>query len=277
MASLAVTDRFIELYLGLFFLILGPIGTIMQIFILTTVSYYRTTPCTFYFFIASIRECGLFIAAVGPLVFATILDIDITRISVVWCKLRFFLALSSGAVSSACTCLATIDQFLVTSQHDRFRQLSNIKNAHRVSLFTIIIWWLHDTLWLYYQDMSPVTGVCTYKSNMFFLYAILFICIILCGIPILIMMISGILSYRNIRKTIVLLRLRVDRQMTIIVFIQVVLTLIGLSPFGIYTAYAVIAEMVQKNTDKKVKNALISNITYLFCSVAYGVSVLKIF
>ncbi|CAF3017862.1 unnamed protein product, partial [Rotaria sp. Silwood2] len=219
---------------------MGLMGSVMQVFILTTVSYYRKTPCTFYFIIAAIHECGQFITAFGPLVVAAYLDIDITRISVVWCKLRFFFLASFCAIPLTCACLATIDQFLTTSQHVWFRQWSNIKIAYRASLAIVIIWWLHGTLWLYYQDMSSIIGVCIYRSNAFFAYTIFFICIILCVVHILIMMTFGFLAYRNIRRTTVLLRRHADRQLTIIVFIQILLTLIGITPYGIDSAYGLI-------------------------------------
>ncbi|CAF4927393.1 unnamed protein product [Rotaria sp. Silwood1] len=195
------------LYVGLFVVIMGLIGSVMQVFILMTVSYYRKTPCTFYFIIAAVHECGQFITAFGPLVIAAYLDIDITRISVVWCKLRFFFLASFCAIPLTCACLATIDQYLITSHHVWYRQWSNIKTAHRASLAIVIIWWLHGTLWLYYQDMSPTTGVCIYRS---------------------------------------------------------------ISPYGIYSAYAMITVNIQKNADRKVKEALAANITYLFGALAYG-------
>ncbi|CAF3560997.1 unnamed protein product [Rotaria sp. Silwood1] len=118
--------------------------------------------------------------------------------------------------------------------------------------------------------MSPITGACFNRTNAFHVYAVIFLCIILCGVHIFIMVIFGVLTYRNIRKTTFLLRLRVDRQLTIIVFIQILLTLVGLTPYGINATYAVITLNVQKNADQRAKEALADNITYLFASIAYG-------
>ncbi|CAF0910746.1 unnamed protein product [Rotaria sordida] len=118
--------------------------------------------------------------------------------------------------------------------------------------------------------MSPITGVCIYTTDAFYVYTVFFLGIILSGIPILITMTFGILAYRNIRKTIILTRLRIDRQLTMIIFIQVLLTLIGLSPYVIYNAYAIITMNNEKSADRKAKEALASNITYLFGSVAYA-------
>ncbi|CAM4757297.1 unnamed protein product [Rotaria magnacalcarata] len=80
----------------------------------------------------------------------------------------------------------------------------------------------------------------TYRSSGFFAYVIFFMCVILCGIPSFTIVTFGILTYRDIRKTIFLLRLRIDQQLTIVVFTQVFLTLIGLTPYTVYCLYAVI-------------------------------------
>ncbi|CAM4841335.1 unnamed protein product [Rotaria magnacalcarata] len=166
--------------------------------------------------------------------------------------------------------MATIDQFLITSQNARIRQLSSIKNAYRACFSLAIIWWLHGTLWIYYQELSPITNSCIYRSNKFFLYAVFFICIILCGAPCLIMVVFGLLTNRNIKQTTCLSRLRIDRHLMIVVFIQVFLTLIGLSTYGVYCAYKIITLNFQKTADQKVTDTLVGSITYMLCSVAYG-------
>ncbi|CAF1455627.1 unnamed protein product [Rotaria magnacalcarata] len=135
MASLPYIGQQFTLYVGLYFLITGLTGSIMLIFIFISVFSYRRTPCTFYFIIATVHDCGQLIARLAPYVVSAYLNIDITRISASWCKLRFFFATSLGAIPLTCACLATIDQFLVTSQNVRFRQWSSIKIAYRVCSF----------------------------------------------------------------------------------------------------------------------------------------------
>ncbi|CAF4993930.1 unnamed protein product [Rotaria socialis] len=173
-------------------------------------------------------------------------------------------------MSSSCLCMATIDQFFITSQNARIRQLSSIKNAYRVCLSFAIIWWLQGTLWIYSQNISPITGACVRRSYNFAFYGIFFSCVVLCGLPCLIMTIFGLLAYRNIGKTIFLSRLGIDRQLVIVVFIQVVLTLVGLAPYGINRVFLLITLNFQKTADEEVKETLASNITYLFSAVAYG-------
>ncbi|CAF2025826.1 unnamed protein product [Rotaria magnacalcarata] len=270
MTSLVFINQMIVIYFGAFIIIVGVFGTVMQAFILMAARYYRKTPSTFYFIVASIHECGIFIAAYLPLVLSVSVLTSRTEVFALWCKLRYFFAISCSAISSSCGCMAAIDQFLITSQNARIRQLSSIKNAYRACFSFAIIWWLHGTLWIYYQEMSPITHSCAYPSDTFFIYAVFFMCIILCGAPCLIMVVFGLLANRNIKKTTCLSRLHIDRQLMIVVFIQVLLTLIGLTPYTGYSAYKTITFYFQKTADQRLMDTLVGNITYMFCSVAYG-------
>lgn len=271
MASWAYIGQQFTLYVGLYFLITGLAGSIMQIIIYMTVATYRKTPCTFYFLIATIFDCDQLIASLGPYVVAAFFNIDLTRISVSWCKLRFFFATSFSAIPLSCACLATIDQFLVTSQNAGFRQWSNMTIARRASLCVIITWWIHGSLWLYFQDMSPITGVCVYIDTKFLIYAIIFIFFVLCFVHMIIMSTFSILAYQNVRKTTALARQNIDRQMVIMVSLQVLLTLIGLGPYGIYVAYTFVTIHISKSNDRKAQEALVATITYILCFLAYGV------
>lgn len=273
MMSLVLVERLFTIYFGLFVVIMGLIGSLMQVFIFTTTPDYRRTPCTFYFIIAAIHECGQSITAYAPRVITAFLNVDIVRFSAVWCMVRYFLLATFSAIPLTCASLATIDQYLITSQHVWCRRLSNLKNAHRVSFAIVMIWWLHGTLWVYFQEMSPITGTCRYINNAAFLYAVLFVCILLCAMNISIMMIFGTLAYRNIRRTTTLNRLRADRQLTIMVFIQVLLTIIGLIPYGASCAYALATINTPKTFDQIAKENLASTVTYLFGSITYGVSI----
>lgn len=272
MPSLTTIHRSIMIYVGLFIIMVGLFGSILQVITLTSVPYYRKTPSTFYFLIAAIHECGQFIATTGPLVVGACLDIDMSRLSAAWCKLRFFFTSSLSAIPLTCACLATIDQFLITCQQIRLRRWSTIKNAHRVSLVFVIVWWIHGTLWLVYQDMSPVEGVCFYRSRAFYFYAVFFFSITLGGAHVAIMVVFGILTYRNIRKTTFLMRLRVDRQITITVFMQVMLVLIGLLPYDLFNVYIIITKDYEKDSNQIAIEALIFGITSLFATLAFGVS-----
>ncbi|CAF1683923.1 unnamed protein product [Rotaria magnacalcarata] len=124
MVSLILINVLVVLYFGMFALLIGFTDSIIQVFVLTTVSFYRKALCTFCFIIAAIHECGLFVTAYGSIVVSGFLDNQLARTSAVWCKLRYCLISSLCAASSVCGYLATIDQCLTTSQNVRFRHWS---------------------------------------------------------------------------------------------------------------------------------------------------------
>ncbi|CAM4925821.1 unnamed protein product [Rotaria socialis] len=137
----------VVIYFGSFSTIVGLFGTVMQVFILMADRYYRQTPCTFYFIVAAIHECGIFTTAYGQLVASALIRTDLGQLSIVWC---------------------------------------------------------------------------------------------------------------------------IDRQLIIVVFIQILLTIVGLAPYGISRIFLLIRLNFQKTADEEVKETLASNITYLFSVVAYG-------
>jgi len=69
--SLTYIGDQITIYIGSIFLFTGLVGNGMNILIFLSVRTYRTTPCTFYFLIGSIR---------------VIYEIDLTRNSINWCR-----------------------------------------------------------------------------------------------------------------------------------------------------------------------------------------------
>ena len=74
-----------------------------------------------------------------------------------YCKCQAFLIQIFIATSLTGLCLATIDQFFVTSQSAYLRRFSNIKWAHRIVLIVIIVCCLHGIPFLLFYNISPIT------------------------------------------------------------------------------------------------------------------------
>ncbi|CAF1149376.1 unnamed protein product [Rotaria sordida] len=135
---------------------------------------YRTTPCTFYFLIGTVHDLLLILIVLGLRLVTVGFGIDLTRMSVVWCKARYYFFCTWAGILLTCQCLATLDQFLVTSKNARLRRLSTIKGAHRAVVVTLIVWWGQCIPWLIYQNISPINGACIYINPIFLRYVIFF-------------------------------------------------------------------------------------------------------
>ena len=114
------------IYGGLFFLLMGLIGNGINIYVFSTTRVYRKTPCTFYFLVASIVNIIYILFNFTTRIVGNIYGIDFSNMSMIWCKTRQFLLYFLSLVTLTCSCLATIDQFLVTSRSVDLRQRSKI-------------------------------------------------------------------------------------------------------------------------------------------------------
>ncbi|CAF4663865.1 unnamed protein product [Rotaria sp. Silwood1] len=123
---------FISVYLGYFIVIIGVIGNIINILVFTQLKLFRRNQSAFYLTIASIVDSFQLIFAMSTRITATVIGFDLTRTSLIWCKLRVYLIRSTRIISITTICFAAIDQYLSTNSHIQLRQLSTFKLAQRL-------------------------------------------------------------------------------------------------------------------------------------------------
>ena len=269
--SLPYIGQQIYIYGGSFFLVIGLIGNGMNILPFSTIRVYRTTPCTFYFLVASIDNTFYMLFNFTTCIFGNIYGIELSNISMAWCKIRQFLLVSSSLITLTCSSLAIIDQFLVTSRNAYLRQQSNLERAHRIVVAAIIFWILHAIPSLCLYDISPITNRCSSTNPIYAIYNRIYLVGLLCSIPITTRVIFGSLTYRNIRQIQVLARNNADRQLTRMTLFQIALVVVCLLLYSIYTAYILITEKMVKDAKQILaKNfilTIVTIITYSYYSV----------
>lgn len=86
------------------------------------------------------------------------------------------------------------------------------------------------------------------------------------------MVLFGCLTYRNIRQTIVLVEEHADRQLTKMILIQVILIVVSITPYGIFSTYRFITNRFFKDNDRLIKEnfagvvlTLVSYLYYIVC------------
>jgi hypothetical protein len=256
------------IYVGFFLLIVGILGNAMNLLVFSKIRTYRTTPCTFYFLVSSIVNLVYIGINLTIRILSDGYEINIAGTSSIWCKIRGFLLVTPSIISINFSCLAVIDQFLVTSKSAYLRRLSQIQWAHRISIISIIIWCLHGIPILLFYDVSLINKTCVNNNAGFAIYTLVYLLGIICAIPVSIMMIFGWLTYRNIRQTIVLAELQADRQLLKMTLTNVVLVVISLLPYGIYNTYSLITDTTIKDSDRQLKEyfagTIVSMVTYLY-------------
>ena len=270
--SLTYIGDQVTIYIGLLFLFIGIIGNGINIFIFSTVRTYRTTPSSFYFLCGSIANIIYILINLITRIVTAANGFDLTRTSLIWCKARAFFAGSLSPISLTCSCLATIDQYLVTSKHVHVRACSNIRWAHRIIIIITIIWCIHGIFGPVFYNITSVR--CTSTNSVYADYSAIYVIVIICAIPVLLLTVFGCLTYRNLRQTIFLAEQHVDRQLARTILIQVVLIVVSITPYGINSTYRLITSNIKKSIDQQVTENFITIIVTLISYLYYIVCIL---
>jgi hypothetical protein len=250
----------ITVYYGLFVLITGIIGGVLNVIIFTTLKTFRQTTCAFYLTFASIVGIGQMMSALFVRILSEGFLIDPRKMS--WfCKVYFFG--SNGCLSIWLTsiCLATIDQFLSMSQ---YRHFSNLRLARRFIIITCIFWFIHSIFTLIYWDTS--SGICTVINLNYGSYYSHFTLPVLYGCLLISVMITfSLLAFYKARalasRQVNIVRLSRDRQLTAMILIYVIFIIVSIIPFTSFYIYTLNIHVT--DAEQRAFNALIFTITIL--------------
>ena len=240
MPSLTYMSQQITIYWGSFILISGLLGGMINCIVFLSLKTLRRNSCAFYLTLMSIFNMGQLVASVLSRILITGFNIDLTEKSFFYCKFRTILLHFCSLMSFTCLCLATIDQFLATSSHRRWQQVSNIKMAYIQTLIWMLIWTLHEIPALMLinlvQTAIPDKFNCTNNSFIYQQYVTFIYLFGLTGIlPSLINIVFGSLAYRNVRqipyRSVPLVRRELDKQLTSMVLVQVIYSVIVVLPY----------------------------------------------
>jgi len=144
--------------------------------------------------------------------------------------------------------LAVIDQYFSTCTRPRWQQWCNIKLAHRLIGIIIIICSLHGIpYFIFYNHIifpSTNTTICQITNAEFLKYHTYGYFLTLSNLLSVITAVFGLIAYHNARhlayRTIPLIRRELDKQLTIMVLVQVLINFCTYLPYSIQCMYALI-------------------------------------
>jgi len=235
----------VVIYLGLFLFITGLIGGILNLIVFLSLRTFRESSCEFYLTIMSIVNTFHLFTGLFTFIMINGFNINWLNMSLFYCKFRQFYVQLCILMSLTCICLAVIDQFLATCAHPRWHQWNNIKFARYILTGSVIIWMLHGIPFLIYYNQIPssITGTstCLITNNVFQkYYTIVYGCVLVTSLHLIIMILFGILGYRNVRqlayRTVPLVRRELDKQLTKMVLIQAFFEVLFVTPMFIVNA-----------------------------------------
>jgi hypothetical protein len=152
------------------------------------------------------------------------------------------------------------------------QRFSNIKLAHRFFIIAVFIWILHGIPTLVYQNqtISLVTGeyACAISNRAFqSYYTYGFSVILVSSLPVLVTAVFGSLAYRNVLqlayRAVPIVRRELDKQLTVMVLVQVVFNFCVLVPYIIVNVTN-LGVNISKNSYSYTQLQLARNITTNF-------------
>ena len=114
------------------------------------------------------------------------------------------------------------------------------------------------------------TTTCANTNAIFAVYAPIYLLGLICAIPVFIMITFGYLTYRNIHSITALVTEQVDRQLTEMILIQVLLVVVCILPYGINNAYTLITSGIKKDTNRLAIESFIVTIIGLLSYFYYA-------
>ena len=259
------------LYIGYFLLIVGLIGNLLNMFLLASVRSYRCQPSTFYCLIASIFNSIVILVGLLSRLLETGHDLDWSNSSAFWCKFRHYFITSVPLIPMYCQCFATLDQYFVTSQNFRLREQSRIHRAYWTSFALTIVSLLHGIPFYLNYHISNETNTCLCTNASLLIYMAVFMLGIYLLLPTVFILVFGYLTYRNITRSIALSNQQADRQLAIMVCMQILLIVFTVIPYAAHHIYSLITANTAKDSHRLAIELFVMTIVSLNTYVYSGV------
>lgn len=259
-------------YVAYSLLTIGAVGNCLNIYLLSVIRSYRSQPSTFYLLIASIVNKIILIIGLGSRLLESGYGVKYLDLSVSFCKSRHYFVTTLPIIPFYCQCFATIDQFFVTSKAAHLRQQSTIQRAHWLSFIITLVSLLHGIPFLLCYDIPSTTKHCSCASSTLMIYFPLFVLILLLFIPTFVNVLFGYLTYRNISQSVGLSSQHADRQLAVMVCMQVVLIIMATIPYGLYHFYSFLTRNTVKGPSRLTTELILSTIFSLNPYIYSGVS-----
>jgi len=282
-ASANLVKQEITIYFGIPIVVMGVIGGCLNIITFLSLKTFRQSSCAFYLTLKSIFDVGELLLNAVPFIVRWGFKTDWGASSLFFCKIRSYMFSTTTLSSMTYLCLAIIDQYLATSYYLRWQQWCNIKLAHRITSIFIIIWTLHGIPSLIFNNhiISPLTNttICQVTNYIFNRYLSYGYYLTLNNILPLITIVFGIMAYYNARnlvhRTIPLVRRELDKQLTVMVLVQVLISFCTLVPFSINNIFTIV-NTFPNDPVIQAKISLASILIANFFILYYAVRVLSI-
>lgn len=269
-------SRTLSLSLGFPLFISGILGNLLNVRLFWM---NRQNSCTFLLLCSSASNCIVLVCGLLDSILLTGLEIDWSHGSHLWCRSRRALNQAFWLISLSCTCLASVERYLITSRHEKYRKLSRSSLAQWSVAFFVLLWSCHAVPYAIFTDLALYvdanngTGwVCVFAPNsMFANYRNYFSLPFLFGLfPCVLLSVMGFLTYQNISSLgCAHGRRAAQLNLTKLLLVQIPLVVLPSSPFIIFTIYKEITKHVVRSTEQMMIEDLSSTVLMLLFYITY--------
>jgi len=258
------------LYSGIFNLILGIIGNISMILVLTILRVFKGNQSAFYLTVESITNIGLLLLLYLSRILTSILGYDLISVSLNWCKIRAMFIQIFGLCSLFTVCFLSFDQYLSTNLQYYWRQISTLKLAYYLTCSIIGFAILHGIAFFIFTENQLSMGCTVYNPTIKHYLTYFYYPILTSTLPLIFMVATSLLAYHNvrriIRRQIPLMRRRLDHQMTAMTLARVIVFAVLGLPFICISLYEFNIDVSQ---DNYMELAIVYLISSIFHSLLY--------
>ena len=258
-AVLGLIQQYLTILLGVL-LVVGVIGNALNCRVFLR-KRLRSNPCSICFAAASLANITVMIYYITPTLHSAY-NSPAENSSWIYCKLRLYIRNALLVISRCYLTLACVTCYWQSSRNARTRELCRPKIMRRVIGIIPFIWFiipLHIPLLTSLQN-----GRCAMWSATGALYHSIYICFVAAILPTSLMIIFSLLAYRNLqqmtrrvqpRKVEDAERLRLqrrDRQLSLMLFVQILVYMLFTFSYPIQTVYSAVVLIIggKKSDDR---------------------------
>jgi hypothetical protein len=193
------TSEYLSLTINYVSVIGGTIGGCCNI-IAYTAPQLRSNPSAFYLLSATFFQLASFWTVITTRMAMDSYGFLLERQSIVFCKLRYYFALTWPQLVTYYVLMATIDRYLVTSPHASVRAWSRIRIAHRLSFAMFVVIHVATVHVLVFYQIQQ--GFCQVPpGNVYTVFFAIYLIGIISVVPHALMFVFALLTFGNLRKT----------------------------------------------------------------------------
>ena len=232
----------------------------------------RRNPCSLYLLSMAIFNLICLDVGIIPIIFS--LDhLDITTVSIVACKLQFYIRHASFQMMRTCKVLACIDRFALSSMQVRIRSFSQRHVAIRLITISTIFWALAVIFFSIVRTIE--NGSCNIYNSLYTAIYTIYYLIFAGVLPPFLIIVFSVLVMRNLSQ----MRARIqptrdnqptsmlnkrDRDLIKMVLIEVIIYITSTTPFSAFLVYKFISDSSIKSKERKQIESFINYMTQSF-------------